>query len=133
MSTTANALLAEVACYANQTDRQWLLIKLGLLKQILLSVNPMADTSPSALMQAAGCYACQSPGFWPLFELGLLKQIVDGGGLGAGGGVLATTGDPEGVVTSSATPALAYDCASGALYVFCGVAGTNVGWQALII
>lgn len=127
MATTPNALLAEVNAYQGQLD----LLKLGLLRQLLLATNPMADTTPAALLQSAQCYLCQPPGMWPLFELALLKQLVDGGGVG--GGILATTGDPEGVVTSPATPALAYDCATGALYAYCGTAGGNTGWQPLII
>lgn len=123
--------MALANCYEATPPHQWQLMQLGLLRQLVLAANPMADTSPSALMQQAACYTALPPGFWPLLQLALLKLLVDGGGTG-GGGVLSTTGDPEGVVSSSATPALAVDCNTGALYVYCGAAGGNTGWFALI-
>lgn len=132
MATDATSLMASAACYTCAPPGQWQLMKLGLLKQILLASSPMADTSATALMQHAACYACLPPGMWQLIELGLLKQIAEGGGVGGGGGVLSTTGDPEGVVSSSVSPSLAVDCNTGALYVYCGTAGGNTGWFALI-
>lgn len=133
MATDATSLMASAACYTCAPPGQWQLMKLGLLKEILLAANPMADTSATGLMQSAACYACLPPGMWQLIELGLLRQLVDGGGTGGGGGgVLETTGDPEGVVTSNTVPALALDCNTGALYAFCGTAGGNTGWFPLI-
>lgn len=132
MPCSATNLAGDAACYANVAQDQVQLLKLALLRQILLAANPMADTSTNALLAQVGCYAHLPSGMMHLLELALLKQIVDGGGTGGAGGVLSTTGDPEGVVTSPASPALAVDCNTGALYAYCGVAGANTGWFALI-
>jgi len=104
MATDSRTLLDAVKCYACQTPGTWQLLKLGLLQQILLAQNPMADTSPNALLAAAGCYACYSPGFWQLFELGLLQQIVDGG---ISGDVQVMSGAADPPVAAPANPALA--------------------------
>ncbi len=133
MASDAQTLMDEVACFACLPPGQVELAKLGLLKQILLASSPMADTSAQALLEAAKCYACLPPGYWQLIELALLQQIVTGGGTGGGsGGVLQTTGNPEGVLVSATANAIAYDCATNKVWVFCGTAGTNTGWQALI-
>lgn len=59
------------------------LIKLGLLKTILLNINPMADVSAQTLITQAAEYNTFGPGFWPLIELALLQQIAGGGSSGS--------------------------------------------------
>lgn len=97
MATDTNSLLAEATCYdCGGGFGQLQLLKLGLLRQILLATDPMADTSVNGLLAAANCYnSCAgSPGLMQLLELALLRQIVDGGGVGGGGGVTYGTSDP---------------------------------------
>lgn len=109
MATDAQTLIDAAKCYeCAGSPGQWELFRLGLLQQILLSNNPMADTSPQALMDAAKCYACYSPGLWQLFELALLQQIVSGGGGGSGQIVTYTSGTPANPA-NTALPAWAYD------------------------
>lgn len=87
--STPTTLLASAKCYECLPPGHWQLLKLGLLKQILLVLSPMADTSANALMEQAKCYACMSPGLWQLLELGLLKAISDAGLGGTGGGSIS--------------------------------------------
>jgi hypothetical protein len=79
---------------------------------------------------------CLAPGQLQAIEIYLLCQIAStgtgGGGGGGTSGILRTTGNPEGVLTASSANTIAYDCATGAFYVYCGVAGGNTGWSALI-
>ena len=132
MATDANSLLEAAKCYACLSE--WPLLKLGLLKQILLANNPVADTSVNTLLDQAKCYACLTPGFWPLLELALLQQIVNAGGGGGGGSgsVLKGTGNPNGVVTSTVTAAIFYDPIAGSIWEFNGAANTNVGWVQIV-
>lgn len=120
MATDANTLLSETVCYECLAPGQWQLLKLGLLKQILLANDPMADTSTTALLEAAKCYACLSPGMWQLLELGLLQQIVDAGGGGSGGGVTCGSGVP--VAAPSGSCGLYYDNDTGIIYQWNGAA-----------
>jgi hypothetical protein len=85
MATDANSLLAEAACYGCTGQGLLQLLKLGLLRQLLLASDPMADTTPNTLLASAACYGCVSDKDRQLLELGLLKAIVDAGGLGTGG------------------------------------------------
>lgn len=81
MATDPQTLLSSVNCYTCLSPGMWQLLKLALLKQILLTSNPMADTSPETLLAQARCYDCA--GNWQLLELALLAQIVEiGGGSG---------------------------------------------------
>jgi hypothetical protein len=121
MATDANTLLAEAACYDCGTPPgQWQLLKLGLLRQILLASDPVADTSPAALLEAAKCYVCMPPGLWQLLELGLLQQIVAGGGTGGGGGVTCGVVDPVAAPTGSC--AIYYRTDTGTIFVWDGAA-----------
>lgn len=70
------------------------LMKLALLRQILLAMNPNAAVDPQSLLQQAACYDCNgNPGMWKLMELALLAQISANGGTGLGNnGEVALTG-----------------------------------------
>jgi hypothetical protein len=117
MATDVNTLLEASKCYENcAAPGQWQLLKLGLLQQILLASNPMADTSVNALLEDAKCYACLSPGIWMLLELALLQQIVNNGGGGSGGSTLCGAGAP--VAAPSGTCALYINTVDGTLYEF---------------
>lgn len=116
MATDANTLLELTKCYQCAPPGEWQLLKLGLLKQLVLANDPMADTSPTALLELTKCYQCMPPGFWQLFELGLLQQIADAGGTGGGGGIQCTVGIP--VAAPSSSCALAIDTTDGTIYEF---------------
>lgn len=121
--TSPNALVAAANCYACALgDKD--LIKLGLLKDILLALDPMADTSPNALVAAAKCYAC-APGFYPLFELGLLLLIANSISGGGASGVTCGTADP--VAAPSGTCGLYYRTDNGSLWKWNGAA-----WEEII-
>lgn len=124
MATDANTLLSDARCFENCGP--WELFRLGLLKQILLASDPVADTSPNALLESAKCYACMPPGLWMLLELGLLKQIADAGGVGGGGGVQCSAADP--VAAPSGSCAFHYRTDTGAVWYWDGAA-----WQSLIV
>ncbi len=116
MATDATTLLDETKCFVCLPPGMWQLLKLGLLKQILLASDPMADTSATALLAAAKCYECLPPGMWQLIELGLLQQIVDGGGAGGGGGVTCGAGAP---VAAPASGCGAYvNTSDGSLFLY---------------
>lgn len=124
MATDANTLLAEVKCFECSPPGQWQLLKLGLLKQILLANDSMADTSPSALLEAAKCYACSPPGFWMLYELALLQQIVANGGGGGGSGTIQvyTGAAPPAAPDDPTKPALWYPTGGGGMLQWDGAA-----------
>src|SRR5207248_11559434 len=86
----------------------------------------------TTLASESNCLMCViAPGMVPYAIIAAIRGISTGGG-GGSGGVLRTTGNPEGVLVAASANSVAYDCSSGAFYVFCGTAGTNVGWQPLI-
>lgn len=105
MATDAQTLLAQANCYACNAVSGYdaRLMQLALLQQMVLSLNPMADTSPQTLLSQANCYACFGANAFnlQLMELALLAQISTALGGGGGGGVdinqvLAYTGtDPN--------------------------------------
>ena len=131
MATDANTLLSDTKCYECLSPGLWQLLKLGLLKQILLTSDPMADTSTNALLEAAKCYECLSPGMWQLIELGLLQQIAVNGSGGGGGAGVVGTGSPEGVVTAMAGKTY-LDTSSNSFWVK-GSGSGDTGWVALIL
>ncbi len=116
MATDSTTLLDETKCFVCLPPGMWQLLKLGLLKQILLGISPMADTSATALLAAAKCYECLPPGMWQLIELGLLQQIAGGGGGGGGASLQCTTGIP--VAPPIGTCGLAVDSTTGTIYVY---------------
>lgn len=94
----------------------------------LLATN--AGMTIEQVIAGSACWRCLSD--FQSAELFLLNEIVTNGtgGGGAGAGCMqSTSGDPEGVLVSSCTPALAVDPATSAIYLFTGVAGTSVGWS----
>lgn len=115
-ATDSQSLLAAANCYQCFSSNPYsqMLAKLALLKQILLTLDPMADTSPQALLSQANCFTCygNNPYTLTLMELALLVNILNTG-IGGGGGqlVIYTTTDPttDGVLPTDQTqPALAY-------------------------
>lgn len=92
MPTDPATLIAEANCFNCYPGAGTIaLMKLALLRQIVITLNPMADTSPQALLAQANCYRCYQ-GMEPLLELALLAQIAGGGGTG-GGSVQVIVGD----------------------------------------
>ncbi len=124
MATDVNTLLSETRCYECLLPGMSQLLKLGLLKQILLANNPMADTSINALLEAAKCYECLPPGMQQLIELALLQQIAANGGGGGGGGTIqvyqGAFADPNGnlVPDDPTKPALYFPDGGGTLWQF---------------
>ena len=103
-------------------------IPLGLQLPVLIYVFARAagvSTDPQTLVDNAACIsACIPPGM----QLAALLGIQASGGGGGSGCALSTNGDPEGVLTSTCTPAIAIDPNTLALYVYTGLAGGNTGW-----
>lgn len=124
MATDANSLLAEAKCYECNTSAPYglLLVQLGLWRQVLLLINPMADTSPNALLNEAKCYECYSasPYMLQLIGLGLLKQIAEGGGTGGSDQITQGNGAPV------APPA---DPTKSAIYIRLDTGGTLYSWN----
>ncbi len=121
MATDANTLLADTACYECLGEAEWRMIQLGLLQQILLANNPMADTSANTLLEATKCYKCLGEAEWRMIELGLLQQIVDGGG-GGGGGSGVTCGNGVPVAAPTGSCGLYYDKLTNIIYQWDGAA-----------
>lgn len=70
-----NALLLLAAKY-NTDPFHMELIKLGLLNEILTSLNPSAPTDAASLIALAAQYNAYGPAMLPAMELGLLTLIV---------------------------------------------------------
>lgn len=126
--TDPQTLLGGASCFnCYGTPGEMALMKLALLRQILLQIDPMADTSPQTLLSQANCYNCYGPGMWALIELALLNLIVQNGG---GSGGLAGTGSPQGAV--AANPGTTYvDTGTDNLWV--NTNGTINGWVIISI
>lgn len=86
--TRAQTLLAAAKCFQCNGGDEYslLLMKLSLLRQLVLAVNPMADTTPQTLLAQAKCFQCYatSPYMLLLMELALLQSLVSGGTVGGG-------------------------------------------------
>jgi hypothetical protein len=85
MATDAQSLLSESSCYACYGSQSLRLMRLALIRQWALAVNPAIDTSPSALLAQAECYRCFSGGslyILELFHLVLLDQALSAAGGG---------------------------------------------------
>ena len=109
MATDANSLLAQASCYSCYASNNFTLqlMQLALLRQTVLAVNPMADTSPQTLLAQAKCFECFAPNPYALklMELALLAQLVSGGGTGVQE-VFSGNGSPAGVITPVGTTAI---------------------------
>lgn len=128
MATDPQSLLTAATCYDCYLPQAWLL-KLGLLKQILLNQNAMADTTPQGLITAAQCYDC--PPLYALYELGLLQQIVANGSAGGGGGGATIFTAGAGVAPAAAptsTGQIALNKSTNDLWV----SPDGVTWQLVI-
>lgn len=121
-------LLDSVACINCMGASIGQQLKIALLLQIAQAQGTAVNIQ--ALLDQAACLVCIGVDLATALEIVLLSQIAaGGGGGGAGAGcMLSTAGDPEGVLTSTCTPALAVDPATKAIYLFTGTAGTNTGW-----
>lgn len=80
MALDAQSALAAANCYECYAANPYMLglIELGLLRQMLLTINPSADVSPQTLMAQARCYECYAPNDYSLglLKLALLNQLV---------------------------------------------------------
>ena len=74
-STDPARLLTDAACFNCYESSDWLM-KLALLKNIALGLNPSTDLSVAAIMRGVSCVNCYGPGFVPLLDLALLTRIV---------------------------------------------------------
>ena len=136
MATDAFSLLAAGrcdVCYApNQYSEE--LIKIALLRQIALSLNPSADVSPQTLLSEASCYICFGSSVYALsaLQLVLLKIISQSGG--AGGDVqrvfFGSFGDPNGNQTANGD-AVYYDT-NGSFWAHYSAGNNNTNWFALL-
>jgi len=118
MDVSTQGLLTSASPYNNNESGDLCLIKLGLLKTILTSINPMADVTPQGLITAAAPYNNLPPGLWKLVELGLLQQIaINGGSITSGAGVPSST---------ASTGALYLNTTDNTLWVYNGT------WKQLV-
>lgn len=115
MATDPQTLISQANCFDCYLP-QYPLMRLALLRQILLALNPSAVTDPQTLISQASCYDCYLAQY-PLLELALLAQIVANGG-GGGGGTTCGAGAP--VAAPSTTCALYIDTNTGTLYSYYG-------------
>lgn len=99
-------------------------IKIALLLQIAQTQGTAVNVQ--SLIDQAGCLTCMGVDLGSAIEIVLLNIVAASAGAGC---VPTTSGDPEGVLTSPCTPALAVDPATRAIYLYTGVAGGNTGWQ----
>jgi hypothetical protein len=78
MTTDPAALLQMSGCYRScGITSTTQLLKLGLLAQIVLALNPMADVTPEALLEQTNCYRSYSnASLGDLLELALLELIA---------------------------------------------------------
>jgi len=71
----SDQLLVDTRCYACSGASTAQLLELGLMRDWLLRLNPMANTDPDALNESSKCYCGAESGFDKL-KLGLLKAIA---------------------------------------------------------
>lgn len=128
-------LIADAACFTCISPGMQQLVNTALLCRIATALNPAMTCDVQTLVSEAACFTCIPPGMQALVNTQLLCNIAgaltgSGGGSIVGSGCLpSTNGDPEGVLVSPCSPALAVDPNTKAIYMFTGVAGTSVGWQ----
>lgn len=115
-NTSAQSLLSAASIYANNAPNDWQVIKLGLLQQILKSLNPMAATDPQTLITIGAQYANLPPGMLPLIELALLQQISNNG-TGGSSGVSSGVGAP---VAGTTTGTIYYQTDTQSIWAYNG-------------
>ena len=136
MATDAFSLLAGARCdicYApNQYSEE--LIRVALLRQIALSLNPAADVSPQTLLSEAACYLCFTSSVYQLsvLQLVLLKIISQsgGGGTDVQRVFFGSFGDPNGNQTANGD-AVYYDT-NGSFWAHYSAGNNNTNWSQLI-
>jgi hypothetical protein len=87
MATDFQSLLSSpnVACYSNPTPGEQMVLKLALLQQIALALNPTMSTDYQSLLNGpnVACFNNMPPGIQRLLELALLQNIAENSGSGA--------------------------------------------------
>lgn len=101
-------LMDAAACFVPVPGGQLQVLITELLRQILLSSNPMADTSPQSLMEAAKCFVPLNGGQLAAIQTQLLCEILNAGGGGGGNGC---------ILSGSVDPTVAVPGCTDALYV----------------
>lgn len=101
MALDAQSLLATAHCYRCYGDTSVSrLLRLGLLVNILNTLNPMQATDPQSLLKIANCYGSYSDAsVGTMFELALLNLIAQNIGSGSGSSLsayYAAPGPPTG-------------------------------------
>lgn len=84
--------------------------------------------TPEQIAVNSACYSCVADKWAAIIYLLSLGSGGGGGGGTGNGCAISTNGDPEGVLVSTCSPAIAVDPATKAIYLFTGTAGTNTGW-----
>lgn len=135
MTQDPQTLLAAASCFSCYgSDRGLMeLMKLALLQQILLAVNPNAVTDPQTLLAQANCYSCMgNSAQWQLMELALLAQIANNGStVGGGGGVTSIIGGTNVTVSPpSGTGAVTINASGGSSTG--GIVGTGAPNGAVV-
>jgi hypothetical protein len=127
------SLLASANCYLCYQDEP--LLKLGLLRQILLALSPMADTSPQTLLANAKCYLCfgNSDSQLRAMELSLLAQIAQNPGGGSGTGDVFRVISPLDPTSLGNVqgPAICYDDI-GNFWIKDNATNDALGWTKII-
>lgn len=77
MAGNPNLVLADVLPYLGRTANALAIIEIGLLKQILLAMDPNAMTDPSEILEEMRCYSCLSESQLNLISINLLSQIAE--------------------------------------------------------
>ena len=99
-------------------------LKIALLMRIAAIGGTAVDVQ--SLLDQGACLVCAGIDLGSAIEIALLNQIA---GTTGNGCLPSTNGDPEGVLTSPCSPALAVDPATKAVYLYTGAAGGNTGWE----
>lgn len=137
MAVDPQTLLSEVACYSCMASDAGMmsLLKLGLLRQIVLAQNPMADVTAQGLLTQAQCFSCfgAGAGEMKLMELALLAQIATNGSAGGGGG----SNPPSGIVSPNgnvigAPGATYFNKTDSTFWEQTSAVTANTGWIQLI-
>jgi len=98
----ATTLMHSAREYNGLSDQQLQVLKLALLRQILIALDPMANISASALMASADEFNAMSDHVLQVLQTQLLCEIsATGVGGGGAGGVLSGSGVPVAAPTSS--------------------------------
>ena len=75
MASDIQTLLDSASCYACASPGEMPILELALLKRILLSLDPSADTTVDGLLADSSCYACQSLPVIAIMQTVILARI----------------------------------------------------------